>query len=61
MKLFGQIVRTAVHVVALPVAVVADMTGASIVHIADKGEPLTVTALRRLKDEASEEPRRRRR
>lgn len=60
MKLFGQIVRTAVNVVAVPVAVAADVTGLSVAHIAEKGEPLTVEAIRRLKDEAAEKPRRRR-
>jgi hypothetical protein len=60
MKLFGQLVRTVVNVAALPVAAAADLTGLSIVHIVEKGEPLTVTAIRRLKDEADEKPRYRR-
>lgn len=54
MGLFGALVRTAVNVVTLPVAVAQDvltMGG----ELSDNGEPHILTALRRLKDEANED------
>lgn len=54
MKLFGQIVRTAVNVVTLPVAVAKDVMTVAI------GERAGYTAeqLQKIKDEAEEEPTR---
>lgn len=53
MKLFGQLVRTAVNVVTLPVAVVKDVVTLG-GEMNDHGQPYTVEALKRLKDEAAE-------
>ena len=50
MKLFGQLIRTAVNVATLPVAVVRDVTGESITT----GRSATLEALERLKEEADE-------
>jgi hypothetical protein len=53
MRLFGQIVRTAVNVATLPVAVVKDVfTMGGIVT--ENGQPYTVEKLKQIKDEASE-------
>jgi len=56
MGLFGALVRTAVNVVTLPVAVAQDVLtlGGT---IDDNPEPHIVEALRRLKDEADEDDR----
>lgn len=55
MKLFGQVVRTVVNVVLLPVAIVKDV--GTLGGVATKGrlEPYTVEQLKRIKDEASED------
>ncbi len=53
MKLFGQIVRTAVNVALLPAALVKDTVTLGGVLIEDK--PEIMKALDRLKREASEE------
>jgi hypothetical protein len=54
MKLFGQLVRTVVNVALLPVAVVTDIvTLGGVANDAD--ELATTEALRRLKDESSED------
>ncbi len=52
MKIFGQIVRTAVNTVMLPIAVVKD-----VVTLGNVCEPKTYTemAIERLKDEADED------
>lgn len=55
MKFFGQLVRTAVNVVVLPVAVVKDVYTLGGIAT-DHGEPYTQTALRKIKEEAQEEP-----
>lgn len=60
MKLFGQLVRTAVNVALLPVAVVADVaTGGGVMsgHNDDASASGTFTGkrLRTLKDEAAED------
>ena len=49
-ELFGQLVRTAVNVVLLPVAVVADVL--TLGGVITDDEPATVKALERLKREA---------
>lgn len=55
MKLFGQIIRTVVNTALLPVAVVKDVvTLGGVVNDAD--DFAIVEALRRLKEEAEEEP-----
>lgn len=54
MKLFGQLIRTVVNVALLPVAVVKDVYTLGGVAT-DNGEPYTLEALKKLKDEASEE------
>lgn len=51
MKIFGQIVRTAVNIVALPIAVAKDVVTLGNVG---NGRPYTVTAIKTLKDEAEE-------
>ncbi len=53
MKLFGQIVRTVVNVVALPVEVVKDAV--TLGNIASGDPPYTVQRLEKLKKEADEE------
>ena len=54
MKLFGQIIRTAVNVVTLPVAVVKDiMTLGGI--ITENGRPYTAVKLQQIKDEARDD------
>lgn len=54
MKLFGQLVRTAVNIALVPVAVVKDV--ATLGGIAtEEDEPYTMQALQRLKDEAQED------
>ena len=53
MKLFGQIVRTIVNTVALPVEVVKDVV--TLGNIASGDEPYTVQRLKKLKEEADEE------
>ena len=54
MKLFGQLIRTVVNVVTLPVAVVADVVtlGGT---MNEHGKPYTAEALQKLKDEAEED------
>lgn len=57
MKLFGQLIRTAVNVVTVPVAVVEDAVSVAKAAI---GEPLpsesaTMRHLEKLKDEAGED------
>ena len=53
MKLFGQLIRTVVNVVALPVAAVKDVVTLGGV-VTEKAEPYSVTAIKKLKDEAGE-------
>ena len=54
MKLFGQIVRTAVNMATLPVAVLKD--AATLGGVATgKRTPYTVDALKTLKEEAGED------
>lgn len=53
MKLFGQLVRTAVNVALLPVAVAADAVTLGGVST-DRDKPYTEEALERLKREAME-------
>ena len=62
MKIFGQLVRTAVNVALLPVAVVADVATAGGVFTGhnDNGraaDTFTAKRLQKLKDEADEDPR----
>lgn len=52
MKLFGQIVRTAVNLTLLPVAVVQDVF--TLGGVATEHGSYTVEQLRRLKEEAEE-------
>lgn len=52
MKLFGQIIRTAVNVTLIPIAVAKDVL--TLGGIVLEEEPATVKAIRRLKEEASE-------
>lgn len=54
LKIFGQLIRTAVNVVALPVALVADVATMG-GEANDHGQTYTGEALRRLKREASED------
>lgn len=54
MGLFGALVRTAVNVVVLPAAVVADVVTLGGVAT-DKRTSYTQEAIQRLKDEASED------
>lgn len=56
MKIFGQLVRTAVNVATLPVAVVKDgwTLFSDPVQIVDYGHSATRDKLRQLKEEASE-------
>jgi hypothetical protein len=54
MKLFGQIVRTVVNTALLPVAVAKDVLTLGGV-LTENGEPYTVEAMKRLKDEAEED------
>ena len=54
MKIFGQLVRTAVNLVLVPAAIVEDvLTLGGVVNDADR--LATLKALERLKDEAGEE------
>lgn len=53
MKLFGQLVRTAVNIATLPLSVAADVLTLGGV-VTDKREPYTAEALRKLKEEAEE-------
>lgn len=53
MKLFGQIVRTVVNVVVLPVAVVKDVV--TLGGVATDHGSYTAEQLRKLKDEAAED------
>jgi hypothetical protein len=55
MKLFGQLIRTAVNVAMLPVAVVKDVV--TLGGVCTKGdiEPYTAEQLKRIKDEAKED------
>jgi len=55
MKLFGQLVRTVVNVVTLPVAVVKDV--ATLGGVCTKGDldPYTAEHLKKIKDEAKED------
>jgi hypothetical protein len=50
MKLVGQLVRTAVNIVTLPVAVAKDITGEPIIT----GKSATMQQLKKIKDEADE-------
>jgi hypothetical protein len=50
MKLFGQLVRTAVNIATLPVAVAKDVTGEPIIT----GKSATMQQLQKIKDEAEE-------
>lgn len=54
MKIFGQIVRTAVNTVTLPVAVVKDAFTLGGIAT-DNGQTYTVEHLKRLKREAEED------
>lgn len=53
MKIFGQLVRTAVNLVTLPVAIVKDIVTIGGVAM-EQDEPYTAQKLRQLKDEASD-------
>ena len=53
MKLFGQIIRTVVNVVTLPVAVAKDVFTLGGIAT-DNGESYTIEKLRQIKDEAGE-------
>ena len=57
MKLFGQLVRTAVNTALLPVAVAKDIVTLGGVCTSTDGEihPEIVKAIKRLKDEAAED------
>lgn len=55
MKLFGQLVRTAVNVVLVPVAVAKDVVTLGGMVLGDEPHCETLEALERLKDEASED------
>lgn len=52
MKIFGQLIRTAVNLALLPVAVVKDVV--TLGGIVTDTPPATSAAIERLKDEASE-------
>ena len=52
MKIFGQIIRTAVNIVALPVAVVKDVV--TLGGVATDHESYIKEKLQQIKDEASE-------
>lgn len=54
MKLFGQIVRTVVNVVALPVEVAKDVITLGGVSTKGRLEPYTIERLKKLKEEAGE-------
>ena len=54
MKLFGQLVRTAVNMALLPIAVVKDVATLGGV-ITENGKPYTTEQLQKLKDEASDD------
>jgi hypothetical protein len=51
MKLFGQVVRTAVNVITLPVAIIKDISTLGGIAT-EQPEPYTVQKLKQLKDEA---------
>jgi hypothetical protein len=53
-KLFGQLIRTTVNLVTLPIAVAKDIGTLGGVAT-DQREPYTVQKLRQLKDEAGED------
>lgn len=53
MKLFGQIVRTLVNVVEIPVAVAKDVVTLGGI-VTEKGKTYTQAQLEKLKDEAGE-------
>ena len=53
MRLFGQLVRTIVNVVALPVEVARDVLTLGGIAT-DQREPYTIQRLQQLKDEAAE-------
>lgn len=53
MKLFGQIIRTAVNVTLLPVAIAKDILTLGGVALDERSA--TIKAIERLKEEASEE------
>ena len=52
MSLFGKLVRTAVNVIALPVAVAKDVV--TLGNIASGDAPYTVQQIEKLKDEAED-------
>ena len=54
MSLFGAIIRTAVNVVAIPVAVAKDVITLG-AKAADDGESYTAEAIEKLKDEADDD------
>lgn len=54
MKIFGQLVRTAINVVKLPAAVVKDVVTLGGIAT-EQGKPYTAQALTKLADEAQEE------
>jgi len=54
MKLFGQIIRTVVNVVQLPVAVVKDVVTLGGVCTKGEFEPYTAEQLKKIKEEAEE-------
>ncbi len=54
MKLFGQLVRTVVNVVLLPVAIVKDIGTPGGVCTKGEFEPYTVEQLKKIKEEAGE-------
>lgn len=52
MKIFGQLVRTAINTVLLPVAVVKDVV--TLGNAASEDAPFTVQQIEKIKDEAEE-------
>ncbi len=54
MKLFGQLVRTAVNVVLLPVAVIKDIGTLGGVCTRGNFKPYTAEQLKKIKEEAKE-------
>lgn len=54
MKIFGQLVRTIVNVVLLPVAIVKDVGTLGGVCTKGEFEPYTAEQLKKIKEEASE-------
>lgn len=55
MKIFGQLIRTVVNTVLVPVAVVQDIVTLGGTVLGDEPHCETKEALERLKDEASED------